>query len=105
MRGCVEARLVAIFGGWIDEKVTAFENPLLAEQQVTEETFKVSEGIVDALRGVLVVGANQCIAEVPRMFGKEVVINHEPQRAQVLDGEDRRGARVALAEGMYLPQT
>ena len=38
------------------------------------------------------------------MAGKEVVVYLEPYRAQVKNGEYGRRARVALAEGMYLPK-
>ena len=51
-------------------QITVAEVPLLTEEQVAEETFQIDRGVVDAFHGILVVGADKGVAEVPRVFGK-----------------------------------
>ena len=58
-----------IFRG-VDMQIAVEEVPLLAEEQVAEETFQIDRGVVDAFYGILVVGADKGVAEVPRVFGK-----------------------------------
>ena len=48
-------------------------------------------------------GTNQGIAEIPRMFGKYLVIDFISHGTKILDGKDGCGASIPLAEGMDLP--
>lgn len=86
-------------------QITVAEVPLLAEEQVTEETFQIDRGVVDAFHGILVVGADKGVAKIPRVFCKQVVLHVKAYRAQVLYGEHGRGAGVAFAESVDLPKS
>ena len=57
----------------------------------------------DTLCHIFVVGPNQGIAEIPRMFLKHSVVCLETNRLQIFDGENSGGSSVPLTERMYLP--
>ena len=54
---------------------------------------------------VAIVGTDKGIAEVPGVFGKEVVAYSKAHRTQIFDCKDCRGSGVALSEGVNLPDT
>ena len=56
-------------------QVSVFENPTFAYQQVSEDTNKVDRRIIYAFLNVAIVGTNQCIAEIPGVFGKHFVVH------------------------------
>ena len=84
-------------------KVSAAEIPLFTEQQIAEKAFKIDWGVVDTFYQILVIGPYQSIAEIPGMVGKQVVVNIESRRAEVLYRKDGCGSRIALSKGMNLP--
>ena len=77
---------------------------LLVQNQIAEEGFQKLRCGKDAFGYVVVVGAHQCIAKVPRIIGKGFVADVEVERAQIFNGEDGCCARVALAKWMNLPK-
>lgn len=100
-----QIRLHTPFFRGVDMQIAVAEVPLLAEEQVAEETLQIDRGVVYAFHGILVVGADKGVAEIPRVFGKQVVLNVKAYRAQVLYGEHGRGAGVAFAESVDLPKS
>ena len=58
---------------------------------------------LDAAGIVAIVGTDESIAEVPGMFGKEVVADGESHCPEIFDRKDSGGAGVALPEGVDLP--
>ena len=74
-----------------------------AQQEVTEELLQVFKFRLDAAGIVSIVGTNKGIAEVPGVFGKEVVADGEAHCPEILDRKDSGGAGVALPEGVDLP--
>lgn len=86
-------------------KITITQIPLFAKEQVTEETFEINRSIVDALDCILVVSPDEGIAEVPRMFCKQVILHIEAYRPQILDDEDGNGTGVAFSISMDLPDS
>ena len=75
-----------------------------AQQHIAEEAFKINGRFGDTFLQVAVIGANQCVAEVPRVSGKLVVGDLETERLEIFDHKDCRSAGVALTKGVYLPQ-
>lgn len=76
--------------------------PLLTQEQISEETLQINRWIVNTLHRTLVVGPYQCIAEVPGVLGKEVIIYIEAQRTQILYGKD--SGREFLGNWTYRPE-
>ena len=77
---------------------------MLAQQQVTEKSFQINWRIVYSQTCILVVGPHQCITEIPRMLGKEVVADVESYRTKILYRKDSCCASITLAKSMYLPK-
>lgn len=78
---------------------------MLGKNEISEEQIEVFSGGVNPLAHVVVIGANQGIAEIPGMTGKRFVADVEAKRAQVLDGKHCRRAGVALTESVDLPNS
>ena len=70
-----QIRLYTPFFRGVDMQITVAEIPLLAEEQVAEETFQIDRGVVDAFHGAFVIGADQSVTEVPGVFRKQVVFH------------------------------
>ena len=58
-------------------QVAVAQVPLFVQQQVAEETFQIDGCIVYPFRHIVVVCTHQRIAEIPRVFCKQVI---SPQR-------------------------
>lgn len=99
------ARLVSPFLGWGNVEVSVSQLPGVVVEQVLEEAFQIDGGVFYLFPHVLVVGAYQGIAEIPGVVGEGLVVDLEAYRAEVLYGKYGGGACVALAEGVYLPET
>ena len=84
-------------------QVAITQVPLLAKQQIAEETFQVNRAVVYAFDSTLIVGPYQSIAEVPGMLGKLAIVHAESQGAKILNGENSRCAGVSFTKGMNLP--
>ena len=65
----------------MDMQESILEHPFFAQQEVSEETNEVDRGVINAFMDVVIVGTNQGIAEIPRMFGKYLIVDLVPQRA------------------------
>ena len=75
---------------------------MLAKKQIAEESLKVYGRVIDALNGILVVGTNQGISEVPRVLGKHIVAYLETYVTQIENSENGRCAGVALEHPLFL---
>ena len=58
--------------------------------------------LADAFGHILVVGSDQSITEIPRVFLKLSVVYLETDGLQVFDGEYSGGAGIALSERVSL---
>ena len=85
-------------------RFTIAERSAFAQQHIAEEAFQIYGCFVYTILQVTVVGSDQCVAEVPRVGGKEVVGDLETERLEIFDHKDCRSAGVALTKGVYLPQ-
>ena len=87
----------------INEHITVAQLVLFAHQQVSEELFQESGVTLNPLGYILVIGPYKRIPEIPRMHGKQVIGNVEPDGRQILNGENNCRSRVPFSERMYLP--
>lgn len=80
------------------------ERCVFAQQHIAEEAFQIDGSLCHTFLQVAIVGADQSVAEVPRVGGKEVVSDLETERLKIFNHKDCRSAGIALAKGVYLPQ-
>ena len=88
-----------------NDQITVLQLVGFAEQEVTEELLQVFKFRLNAAGVVAIVGTHKGIAEVPGVFGKEVVADGETHCPEILDRKDCRGSGVAFTEGVDLPDT
>ena len=86
-----------------NDQITVLQLVGFAQQEVTEELLQVFKFRLNAAGVVAIVGTDESIAEVPGMFGKEVVADGESHCPEIFDRKDSGGAGVALPEGVDLP--
>ena len=84
-------------------EVAIFQFMLRAEEQVFKKHFEILARGVNAFLQIVVVGADKRVAEVPGVRGEHIVVHREAESLQILYDENRGRTRVALAEGMDLP--
>lgn len=75
------------------------------EEKNLEEFLKREKRLLDPAAVVLVVGADERIAEVPRLLCEERIRNVVATRAKILDCEKTDRSGVAFAKRMNLPDT
>ena len=88
-----------------NDQITVLQLVGFAKQEVTEELLQVFKFRLDAAGIVAIVGTHKGIAEVPGVFGKEVVADGESHCPEIFDRKDCRGSGVAFTEGVDLPDT
>ena len=86
-----------------NNQITVLQLVGFAKQEVAEKLFKMFKFRLDATGVVAIVGTDKGIAEVPGVFGKEVVADGESHCPEIFDRKDSGGAGVALPEGVDLP--
>ena len=87
----------------IDQHKAVLKLVLRSGKQIAEKTLQKLGIGFDALLDVAVIRPDQRVAEVPRMLAEELIIHREAHREQIFDREDRRGAGVAFAKHVDLP--
>ena len=88
-----------------NDQITVLQLVGFAQQEVTEELLQVFKFRLNAAGVVAIVGTDKGIAEVPGVFGKEVVADGETHCPEILDRKDSGGSGVAFTEGGDLPDT
>ena len=73
------------------------------EEKNLEELLERKECLFNTTAIVLVIGADKCIAEIPRLLREECVRNGIAARSKILDCEKTDRSSVAFAERMDLP--
>lgn len=58
---------------------------------------------MNAFLNIVIVSSHQCIAEIPRVLAKHIVIDAEPKGFHIFNHKNGGGSRITLAEGMNLP--
>ena len=86
-----------------NKKITVLKIVFLSQNQTFKEPLKRREIPMYAFEWIIVVGPYQRIAEEPGVLRKEIVRRIDLHRPQVLDGKDRRRARIAFAKRVNLP--
>ena len=86
-----------------NKKITVLKIVFPAQNQAFKEPLKRREIPMYALKWIFVVGPYQRIAEEPGILRKEIVRRIDLHRPQVLDGKDRRRARIAFTKRVNLP--
>lgn len=86
-------------------EIAIFQFVLGAEEQVFKELFKELVRGMNAFLQIVIVGTDESIAKIPGVYGKHIVVHSKAKGLQVLHDEDRSRTRVALAEGMDLPDS
>ena len=82
-----------------NDQITVLQLVGFAQQEVTEELLQVFKFRLNAAGVVAIVGTDKGIAEVPGVFGKEVVADGETHCPEILDRKDSGGSGVAFTEG------
>ena len=80
-----------------------FKDVFLAKQQIPEKPVEVFRRGVNAELVVVVICPYQCVSEIPRIFGKQIIVDRKTEHAQILDRKNGGRACVALAKRMDLP--
>ena len=88
-----------------NDQITVLQLVGFAQQEVAEKLLKGGKIRLNAAGIVAIVGTHKGIAEVPGVFGQEVVADGEAHCPEIFDRKDCRGSGVAFTEWVDLPDT
>ena len=86
-----------------NQHITILQFVILTEQQIAEELHEERPVWLYSFLRITVIGTYQCVAEVPRVISKQLIIHFEATRTQIFDDKYGSCSSITFTERMVLP--